>query len=226
GAKIQSMDAANDLAREFLVISARLGMKSEVLITSGRDPVGMGIGPGLECRDVLKSLQGGGPSDLVTKSCKLAGAVLELCGKVDPGRGSEVAMGLLTSGKAYEKMKEIIEAQGGNPDVKLDDLPVGKFTEKFYAEADGRIHLVDNKVVNRIARAAGAPASKGAGMILHMESGDKVKKGELLYEIVSESEAKLSYAIDVAKETNPIELEAVILGKLGDTGRFEFKPKK
>ncbi|MDD5317521.1 MAG: hypothetical protein PHF51_02190, partial [Candidatus ainarchaeum sp.] len=66
GAKIQSMDAANDLAREFLVISARLGMKSEVLITSGRDPVGMGIGPGLECRDVLKSLQGGGPSDLVT----------------------------------------------------------------------------------------------------------------------------------------------------------------
>jgi AMP phosphorylase len=225
GAKIQSMEAANDLAREFIVISAKLGMKSEVLITYGRDPVGKGIGPALECADVLDALQGRGPADLAQKSCRLAGAVMELCGKVDPGRGFDVASDILRSGKAYAKMKEIIEAQGGDPNVKVSDLPVGRFSEKFFTEKEGRIHLVDNHSVNRIARAAGAPESKGAGMRLYVESGDKVKKGDLLYEIVAESESKLSAAMEVAGENNPIELETVILGKMGESGLFQWKPK-
>ncbi len=226
GAKIESMEMANDLAREFIVIGAKLGMKCEVFITYGRDPVGEGIGPALECRDVLKALQGSGPSDLTQKSCKLAGAVLELSGKVEPGRGYAVSLDLLQSGKAYEKMKEIIEAQGGNPKVKPDDLPIGQYRHQIFAEADGRIHLVDNQAVNRIARAAGAPKSKGAGMILHVESGDKVKKGQLLYEIVSESETKLSEAIDMVEEVNAIELEEIILGRMGENRVFEWKPEK
>ena len=225
GAKITSMDVANELAREFIVISAKLGMKSEVFITYGRDPVGCGIGPALECRDVLEALQGRGPADLVQKSCKLAGAILEMGGKAEPGRGYAIALELLQNGKAYQKMKEIIEVQGGNPNVKPDDLPIGQYREQFYAQEDGRIHLVDNKAVNRIARAAGAPKSKGSGMILHVESGDKVKKGQLLFEIISESETKLSFASELAKDINPIELEAVILGKMGETGVFEWKPE-
>jgi len=226
GAKIPSMDMANDLAREFIVIGAKLGMKCEVFITYGRDPVGEGIGPALECRDVLNSLQGKGPADLVQKSCKLAGAVLELCGKVEPGRGYAVASDLLQSGKAYEKMKEIIEAQGGNPKIRAEDLPIGQYKEAFWAEGDGRIHLVDNTGINRIARAAGAPKSRGAGVILHVESGDKVKKGQPLYEIVAESEAKLSYAVEMARDLSPIELEEIILGKMGAAGVFEWKPEK
>lgn len=225
GAKITSMDLANELAREFVVISAKLGMKSEIFITYGRDPVGCGIGPALECRDVLEALQGRGPADLVQKSCKLAGAILEMGGKAESGRGYAIALQLLQNGKAYEKMKEIIEMQGGNPNVKPDDLPIGQYREQFYAQEDGRIHLVDNRAVNRIARAAGAPKSKGSGMILYVESGDKVKKGQLLFEIVSESETKLSFASELAKDINPIELEAVILGKMGETGVFEWKPE-
>jgi len=224
GAKVPNMDAANDLAREFVIIGSKLGMKCEVLVTYGRDPVGMGIGPGLECRDVLDSLQGKGPQDLVQKSCKLAGAVLELSGKVEPGRGYAVAQELLQNGKAYEKMKEIIAAQGGNPNVKVDDLPIGHLKQPFFADEDGRIHLVDNRMINRIARVAGAPKSKGAGILLHVESGDKVKKGQLLYEVVAESESKLDAAIELANDLNPIELEAIILGKMGDSRMLEFKP--
>jgi len=225
GAKIEGMDRANDLAREFIIIGAKLGMKCEVLVTYGRDPVGEGIGPALECRDVLRVLQGGGPTDLVEKSCKLAGAVLELSGKVEPGRGYDVAWGLLKNGTAYAKMKEIIEAQGGNPRVNEDDLPIGQYRHEVHATSDGRVHLVDNRMVNRIARAAGAPKAKGAGIMLHVESGDKVKKGQLLYEVVAESETKLSEAVDLLEALAPIELEKLILGKMGERGVFEWKPE-
>jgi len=225
GAKIPTMDAANDLAREFIVVSERLGMRSEVLVTDGRDPIGAGIGPGLECRDVLNALQCKGPTDLTQKSCKLAGAVMEMCGKVEQGRGYAVALNLLQSGKAYKKMKEIIAAQGGNPNVKPHDIKIGHVRHKYFAESDGRIHIIDNKKVNMIARAAGAPESTGAGLVLAVESGDKVKKGQLLYEMYAESEAKLSYALKLAEDANPVELDTVILGKMMKPGVLELKPK-
>jgi len=226
GAKIPSIDMANDLAKEFIIIGSKLGMKVEVFVTYGRDPVGEGIGPGLECVDVLKTLQGGGPADLKEKSCKLAGAVLELCGKVEAGRGYAVAIELLQNGKAWEKMKDIIEAQGGDRNVKIEDMPIGQYKQEFTAEVDGRIHLVDNKLVNHIARAAGAPKSKGAGVRLHVESGDKVKKGQVLYEIIAESESKLSFAIELAQDSNPIELESMLLGRMGDRQVLEWKPDR
>ena len=225
GGKIEEMSKANALAKEFINISSKLGMKTEVFITSGRDPVGEGIGPALECRDVLNTLQGRGPSDLTEKSCKLAGTVLEICGKVEPGRGYEVAFELLKNGKAHEKMMQIIEAQGGNPKIQPDDIPVGHYKYEVRAESDARIHLVDNRSVNKIARIAGAPKSKGAGMLLHVESGDRVKQGQLLFEIISESETKLTHAIEALHHLPPIEFQKVILGKMGEEGIFEWKPK-
>ena len=225
GGKIEEMAKANALANEFINISAKLGMKAEVFITSGRDPVGEGIGPALECRDVLNTLQGHGPSDLTEKSCKLAGAVLEICGKVEPGRGYDVAINLLKNGKAYDKMMQIIDAQGGNPSIRADDIPIGHYKYEVRAESDARVHLVDNRAVNKVARIAGAPKSKGAGMLLHVESGDRVKKGQLLFEVISESETKLTHAIDALHHLPPIEFQKVILGKMGEEGIFEWKPK-
>ena len=224
GAKIESMERANELAREFVTIAGKLGMRTEVFITYGRDPVGEGIGPALECRDVLRALQFKGPRDLTEKSCRLAGALLELAGRVEPGRGYAVAMDMLKNGKAYEKMKEIIEAQGGNPNVRPDDLPIGQYRHEVRAEDDARVHLVDNHNINRLARAAGAPKSKGAGVLLHVESGDRVKKGDLLFEVIAESESKLSFALDLLQKIEPIEFEKVILGKMGEEKIFEWKP--
>jgi AMP phosphorylase len=213
GAKIEDSRVANDLARDFLELGARLGMKTECYVSVGNGPIGEGIGPALEARDVLKALQGNGPHDLVEKSALLAGGLFELCGKVEKGKGYHVAMNILKSGKAYEKMKEIIEAQGGNPKVKIDDIPIGSFRHEVRAEKEGRIHHVDNRAISRIARATGAPKNRGSGVLLHVKQGDKVRKGDLLFEIIAESETKLSMAIEFSETLEPVEMQKVILGK-------------
>ena len=216
GTKIEDLKEANALARDFLEISAKLGMKTECFITDGSDPIGEGIGPALECRDVLRSLRNEGPSDLTDKSCQLAGALLELCGEVSVGRGNKVAMDLIKSGKAYAKMMEIVEAQGGNPKVRADDLPIGGCRHAIKAMKGGRVQHVDNKTIAKIARAAGAPKDKGAGVILHCEHGDKVRAGDVLLEIVACSESKLDFAIKIAEMTEPVELQKVVLKTVRD----------
>jgi len=211
GAKIEDGRVANDLAKDFLEIGEKLGMKAECYVTVGNGPIGEGIGPALEARDVLKVLQGQGPYDLTEKSLVLAGALLELCGKVEKGRGYAVAGDLLKSGKALEKMREIIGAQGGNSKVKVEDIPIGSYKEGVKAVREGRIHHVDNKIISKIARAAGAPKSKGAGVLMHVRQGDKVKVGDVLFDIISESETKLSIALDIAAKSEAVEMEKVVL---------------
>ncbi len=213
GAKFEDPQGAKDLARDFLDISSKLGIKSEVLITDGSDPVGFGVGPALEVRDVLKVLQGDGPRDLMDKASQLAGSLLESSGMVEKGAGYDTAMNLIKSGKAFNKFREIVEAQGGNPHLRVDDLPIGSHKVEVYAETDGRVEFISNRKINRIARAAGSPKDKGAGVYLMVERGDKIHKGDVLFEIYSDSEAKLEYALRVAQELNPVELQRIVLGK-------------
>ncbi|MEM2963406.1 MAG: AMP phosphorylase [Candidatus Anstonellales archaeon] len=211
GAKITDQKVASKLARDFLVLGNRLGMKIESLITDGTDPIGKGVGPALECRDVLEVLEGGGPIDLRDKSCQMAGILLELCGKVKKGLGYEVANRLIDSGKALAKLKEIIELQGGDPKVTSKDIEVGKYTYDVVAEKTGRIAHVDNRLISKIARAAGAPTDKGAGLYMNFEKGDKVKQGDVLYTIYAESESKLSFAIKTLEAWEAFELQKIIL---------------
>ncbi|MCS7109710.1 MAG: AMP phosphorylase [Candidatus Micrarchaeota archaeon] len=214
GAKVENEAEGRLLANDFLEVSEQLGIKTRCLITDGSDPIGKGIGPGLECLEVLKALKMTGGDELREKSCLMAGSILEMLGKVPPGKGAEYAFNIVKSGKAYEKFKEIIEAQGGNPNIKEDDIPVGKYRYQFKSEKSGRVSHVDNKYINKIARVAGAPKDKGAGIILHCEMGDKINVGDVLFEIVSESEAKLSFAIEMARAIPPVELQKMILGKI------------
>lgn len=214
GAKVEDMKEAQSLARDFIEIGKRLGMAIEVLITDGSDPIGIGVGPALECKDVLEVLDGKGPDDLRDKSCRLAGALLELCGKAEKGKGFEAANRVLDSGKALKKMREIIEAQGGDPRIKADDLPIGKYNYKVVADMKGRVRHVDNRLISKIARAAGAPMDKGAGIVLHCEAGDKVEKGDTLFEIFAESESKLSFAISTLEAWEAVELQKVVLGTM------------
>ncbi|MDO8339885.1 MAG: AMP phosphorylase [Candidatus Burarchaeum sp.] len=214
GTKFEDMGSARSLAKDFLNIGSRLGLEIECLITDGTDPVGQRIGPALECYDVLEALQKFTPHDLLDKSCQLAGALLEKCGKVQKGRGYTAALELVKNGKAYEKFKEIVGEQGGNPNVKVTDLPIGTHKYVVEAQASGRVRLVDNRDISRIARAAGAPHDKGAGIILHCEQGDKVSKGDLLFEIIAESESKLDFAVKLHEDINPVRLQSVVLGKV------------
>ncbi|MCX8175011.1 MAG: AMP phosphorylase [Candidatus Micrarchaeota archaeon] len=214
GAKIADKADAADLGREFINIGKRLGMKIEVLVTDGSEPVGKGIGPALECNDVLSVLNNAGPADLRDKSCQLAGALLELSGKVKKGRGTQVAEQILKSGKALAKFREIVELQGGKPNIKLSDIPQASYKYEVRAEKDGRIFHIDNKMISKIARAAGAPNDKAAGVLLLCERGDQVRKGDVLFEIRSNSEAKLSFAIKALEGWAAVDLEKTVLSSI------------
>ncbi len=214
GVKVPYIEKGNDLARHFLRVGERLGMKIEALITDGAEPVGNGIGPGLECVDVLQVLGGKGPDDLRHKSLLMAGKLLELCGKVDNGKGYSVAEDLLNSGKAEKKFREIIELQCGNPKVKESDIKIGQYTHVVNSEVSGNIFHIDNKAMSKIARIAGAPRDNGAGVLLHRVRGDRVEKGDSLFTIYAESESQLDFALKALKDLEPIEMRKMLLGSI------------
>jgi len=214
GVKVHSYQAGEELGKHFIKIGKDLGMKVEVLITDGAEPVGHGVGPGLECIDVLNVLNGKGPSDLRHKSVLMAGKLLELCGKVGPGKGYGAAESLISTGKAYNKFMEIIEAQGGNPKVKIDDIAIGKHSHTVKSKVSGDIFHIDNKSISKIARIAGAPKMKEAGVLLHKTRGDRVEIGDSLFTIYSDREDLLTYAIKALEKLDPVEMRRMLLGTM------------
>ncbi|MFH1722030.1 MAG: AMP phosphorylase [Candidatus Altiarchaeota archaeon] len=211
GAKIADMTEATSLAHKFIELGKRLDMSVECLITDGSAPIGSGIGPALEARDVLLALQNKGPVDLINKSLDLAGILFELSGKVPKKEGRKMAEEILKSGKAYEKMKEIIAAQGGDPQVTAEDIPIGDKTHIIKSPIKGTVRHIDNKKISKVARNAGAPKDQGAGVYLHVRVGDEVEENQPLFTIYSENEHKLTEAIRFNKELNPVRVGGVIL---------------
>lgn len=212
GAKIKSWAQGKELAFNFINTGKHLDIVVKCLITDGNSPIGRGIGPSLEAKDILLALENKGPRDLVNKSLDMAAAGLELAGKP---KGREIAEKILHSGKAMQKMKEIIEAQGGNPDVKLSDLPIGDKTYLVRSERKGSVRRIDNQWINRIARSAGAPKDIGAGVYLHAGIGDSIKINDPLFTIYSEHERKLDNAIELTNKLKPIRIGGVILEEVG-----------
>lgn len=211
GAKIASVERAQQLAQHFKEIGKRIDMKMEIIITDGAEPVGNGIGPGLECFDVLSVLSGKGPEDLRHKSIVMTGKLLESVGACSPENSYAAAEKLITSGKALKKMREIIGLQGGNENVKLDDLPIGKYTYDFKSNTNGQIFHIDNKAMSKIARIAGAPRDKGAGVYLHKTRGARVTRGDKIFTIHAESESKLSFAVKALEDLEPVEMRKMLL---------------
>ncbi len=214
GVKIQSYQQGEELGNHFIRIGKQLDMEVEVLITDGAEPVGHGIGPVLECIDVFHVLNGRGPEDLKHKSILMAGKLLELCGKADKGAGYTAAENLISSGKAMEKFLEIIEAQGGNPKIRVDDLPIGRYTYSVKSKVSGSIFHIDNKSISKIARIAGAPRIKGAGVLLHKTRGDHIEVGDSLFTIYSEREDLLGYAIKALEKLQVVEMRRMLLGTM------------
>ncbi len=212
GAKYETVESARKLADKFVELGRRLDMTVEVVLTPGDHPIGKGIGPALEARDILEILNGSGPADLREKAISISGAILELGGKATEGNGHVLARELLESGKALKKMKEILAAQEGNPDIKPEDVPLGQHQHLVTAERDGKVYGFDNHGIVSVCRAAGAPKSKGAGCELLVSRGSVVKKGDPIINVVSESEAKLTRALEKYEKHQPIEMERTILG--------------
>jgi AMP phosphorylase len=195
GSKITCSKKALVLKKDFESISERLGIQVNVIITDGTKPIGNGIGPVLEAKDVLYVLRRDKrrPLDLEEKSVKLAGIMLEMGGKAKKGEGKWLARQILESGRANKKMIEIIKAQSGK-EISPDDLKVGKSKFEYKAWKDGTISTINNRAISKIARVAGAPDDKGAGIYLNKHVGSEVKKGDVLYTVYAHNKIELNFA--------------------------------
>lgn len=211
GAKVETSEEAEKLAHDFLELGNRFNMRVQCGVTYGGQPVGHAVGPALEAREALLALSGKGPASLIEKSTALAGILLEMGALAPRDQGKEVAKELLFSGKALKKMREIIEMQGGNPNIKPEEITAGQHHIEIKAPCDGYVTNVNNAAITSIARAAGSPIEKGAGVILRWKRGYKVKKNGVLLEIFAERESKLTQAYDVALKTRPVTIEGMLL---------------
>jgi len=198
GAKIKTIGDAQILAKDFIKLGSYLGIETRVAITYGEQPIGYNIGAGLEAREALEILfEGKIVEDQIDKVVNIAGILLEMVGV---SNGKDIALQVLKSGKAGEKMREIIEAQGGDPNIKPENILYGRFSYDVIAEKDGYILWIDNGGIASVARAAGSPQDKGAGIRLYKKVGDAIKNGEKIMTIFSNSETKLSNAIKILQE--------------------------
>ncbi len=212
GTKLATPEAGRSLAKDLIDLGERLGIRMECAMTFGGSPVGRTIGPALEVREALALLEGkGGPNSLKEKSLSLAGILLEMGGVAARGDGNRVAEDILGSGKAHKKMLEIIEAQGGNPQIKSEEILIGEHQEDVLSPSNGYVVAFFNKRIVELARLAGAPADKKAGVIIRKKMGEMVKKGEPLFTLCSSSEWDLSSAAKDAKRQMPIVVEGMLL---------------
>ncbi|UCD03672.1 MAG: AMP phosphorylase [Candidatus Woesearchaeota archaeon] len=204
-AKVESEARYKELKTKFEDLGRRLHMTVKVIKTDAKGPIGKGIGPALEARDVMWILEADerGPEDLKDKSLMLAGTLLEMAQVAEKGKGIKTAKEILHSGKALRKMKQIIEAQGGDSSITSKDIEVGEFSYDFRAEKSGKVTYFRNHGLS-ISRLAGAPKDKKAGIYLHKKLGEHVEEGEILFTVYSESKRKLDEAVEYAIDNFPI----------------------
>lgn len=182
---------AKKLKFKFIELGKKFGLKLKVVLTDGNEPIGNGIGPVLEMKDVLKVLKRENPpEDLEEKSLFLAGKLLEISGEAEESKGYEIAKGILDSGQAFKKFQEIIKAQQG----KIDKMEKSKFYYDINAKRDIKIKHIDNILIAKLARAAGCPEDKAAGVYLYKKKNQNVKKTEKILTIYATSKEKLRYA--------------------------------
>jgi len=207
--KIKTVEEAMELADDFIELGKRLDIHVVCGITFGEQPLGHYIGPALEAREALLTLQNKGPKDIVEKATTLAGLLFEAVGVGN----KNTALEILKSGKAEKKMREIIEAQGGNPKIQPDDIHTGNAFVRVRSKNEGRVLWIKNSSIIQIARRAGTPKDKSAGIHLNVKMGDEVKKGDILFSIYSDNYQRLNDAFSLSDE-----LEPVVIGK-----KFEEK---
>jgi thymidine phosphorylase len=195
-AKIRGLDAAAQLERELREVGEAVGLRVRPVLTDGTQPVGRGIGPALEARDLLAVLGNDprAPEDLRERALLLAGHLLELAGAVPAGSGEALARQILADGRALRKFEAICEAQGG-----MRTPPLAAFTRPVTARLAGGIAAIDNRRLARVARLAGAPRDPAAGLQLHVRVGDSVEAGAPLYTVHAESRGELAYALTYAR---------------------------
>ena len=218
-AKVRSMPEARQLRKLFEFVAKCMGLTLDVVITDGSQPVGRGIGPVLEARDVMRVLthHPEAPMDLRQKSLRLAGRMLEFDPDVRGGDGFGIARDILDAGRALEKMQAIIRAQGAKP-FDPDSPPLAPQRFEVTAPAAGVVTGIDNLKLAQVARLAGAPKSPGAGVDVFVRIGDTVRAGQPLYRVYAAYRNELAFAHQASERHS-----GIALGRIDEITRLNVE---
>lgn len=210
--KVGTIDLAKSYSRDLMDLGDRLGIRTECLITYAEQPLGEAVGPALEARECMQVLERlPGHDDVADKACLCAGTILEMAGIAN---GQSEARRILESGEARAKFLEIVAAQGGTPDISSVDVAPGMFSRDVVSQSSGFVRKISNKGLVAVAKAAGAPRDKGAGLILRKKTGSKVSCGETMMTVYADCEDKLEHAVLVAGESEPISVAGMVIGRV------------
>jgi thymidine phosphorylase len=200
-AKVRSNARAESLKNYLETIANEFSIKLRVIFTDGFQPVGRGIGPALEARDVLSvlSCDKSAPQDLRDRALTLAGHILEFSPDVPEGKGKQIATSLLDNGKALKKFQAICKAQGG-----MFEIPVAPYTHVVTSKKSGKIINIDNRYIARLAKLAGAPKSKVAGVDLLVSLNSIIEKNQPLFTVHAEAQGELKYALSFLEQGHEI----------------------
>jgi thymidine phosphorylase len=196
GAFMKTLDRATELARTLVQLGQDAGVKTSALLTDMSTPLGLKIGNSLEVEESIEVLQGGGPADVVELTVELAREMLRLVGvDADPAEN-------LRNGKAYDKWRQMISAQGGNPDA---ELPKAKHTHQIVATESGVLGKFDALALGVASWRLGAGRERkedavqfGAGIELHAQLGSQVTQGQALMTLHTDTPEKFERAIEIA----------------------------
>jgi thymidine phosphorylase len=190
-AKIRSEAFAYELGDRLKAVAAHFGLNAAIHLSDGAQPVGRGIGPALEARDLLAVLGRAphAPKDLRERALDIAGALLDLAGSSRNGR--LLAAETLDSGRALTKFEAICRAQGGRRTP-----PIARHRSPIHARREGTVATIDNRALSRLAKLAGAPRAAAAGVDLHVRLGQHVNRDEPLLTVHAETPGELEYALD------------------------------
>lgn len=196
-AKVRSFEQAKRLEEKLILTGEALGLTIRAHRSDGTQPVGRGIGPALEARDVLAVLNNASdaPSDLKDRALYLAGILLEMSGRCNVNEGVALATQTLLSGEALQKFIAICEAQGG-----MKEIPSARHQKAFTASRSGIVTHFNNRCLAQLARLAGAPNSPVAGVELLVRLGDRVEKGQTLFRVHSHAKGEMEYAWDFLRQ--------------------------
>ncbi len=210
--KIRHFKDAEKVAQKFEALARKFNIEMIVDINQALEPAGRGVGPALEARDVLNVLEQkkDRPITLEVKALRLAGKLLNICyrdakKKLD---GEEEAKKILLDGRALNKFREIIKAQGGDESVTFERFKIKGKKLEIKSKKFGKIKSINNYNLNMTAKILGAPEEQHAGIYLAKKIDEKVDKNEVLMTFHSPSGYKLEEA-KVTLDNFPIyEIEA------------------
>lgn len=210
GAFMKTLEEAETLARAMVDIGSQVGRRTVAVISDMNQPLGFAVGNALEVKEAIETLAGNGPKDLTELALAIGARMLMLGGlasAVDEGRGRLEE--IIASGKAVDKLAQMVQAQGGDKrDVyEPDRLPKAGLTAQVTAKQDGYLAGIDAETVGHASVVLGAgrltkemPIDLAVGIVLHKKRGDQVRAGEPLATLHANDERLLQNALQEMDE--------------------------